>query len=99
MNLLLSLTLKQVLSFLPVFEDNIYVQNGGVAMASPLGPILANIFMVELEQSVMPTLMDKVKCWTRFIHDTLCYIKTYSINYVLKVLNGFQLKQIRKSPS
>ena len=29
------------------FGGNIYVQNDGVAMGSPLGPILANIFMVE----------------------------------------------------
>ena len=58
-------------------------------MGSPLGPILANIFMVELERSVKPTLMDKMKCWTRYVDDTFCYIKTDSINYVLKVLNGF----------
>ena len=71
------------------FEGNIYVQNDGVAMGSPLGPILANIFMVELERSVIPTLMDKMKCWTRYVDDTLCYIKTDSIDYVLKMLNGF----------
>ena len=71
------------------FEGNIYVQNDGVAMGLPLGPILANIFMVELERSVIPTLMDKMKCWTRCVDDTLCYVKTDSIDYVLKVLNGF----------
>ena len=69
------------------FEGNIYVQNDGVAMGSPLGPILANIFMVELERSVIPTLMDKMKCWTKYVDDT--YIKTYLIDYVLKMLNGF----------
>ena len=71
------------------FEGNIYVQNDGVAMGSPLGPILANIFMVELERSVIPTLMDKMKCWTRYVDDTLSYIKTDSIHYVLKMLNSF----------
>ena len=30
------------------FDGNIYVQNDGVAVGSPLGPVLANIFMVEL---------------------------------------------------
>ena len=71
------------------FDGNIYVQNDGVAMGSPLGPVLGNIFMVELERSVIPTLMDKMKCWTRYVDDTLCYIKTDSIDYVLKMLNGF----------
>ena len=58
-------------------------------MGSPLGAVLANIFMVELEQSVIPTLMDKMKCWTRYVDDTLCYRKIDSIDYVLKMLNGF----------
>ena len=31
-------------------DGNIYVQNDGVAMGSPLGLVLANIFMVELER-------------------------------------------------
>ena len=30
------------------FDGNIYVQNDCVAVGSPLGPVLANIFMVEL---------------------------------------------------
>ena len=58
-------------------------------MGLPLGPTLANIFIVELERSVIPTLMDKMKCWTWYIDDTLCYINTDSTDYVLKVLNGF----------
>ena len=41
-----------------------------------------------VERSVIPTLMDKMKCWTRYVDNALCYIKTYSIDYVLKMLNG-----------
>ena len=58
-------------------------------MGWPLGPILGYIFLVELDRSVIPTLTDKMKCWTRYVDDTLCYIKTDSIDYVLKMLNGF----------
>ena len=29
------------------FDGNIYARNDGVAMGSPLRPVLANIFMVE----------------------------------------------------
>ena len=45
--------------------------------------------MVELERSVIATLMEKMKCWTRYVDDTLCYIKTDLIDYILKMLNGF----------
>ena len=53
------------------FNGNTYVQDDSVA----LGQVLANIFMVDLEQSVIRTLMDKMKCWMRYVDDTLCYIK------------------------
>ena len=42
--------------------------------------------MVELERPVIPTLMGKMKCWTRFVDGTLY---ADSIDYVLKILNGF----------
>ena len=35
--------------------------NNGVMIASPLGPVLANIFMVELESVLVPKLNDHVK--------------------------------------
>ena len=70
-----------------IFEGNIYVQNDDVAVGSPLGPILANIFMVELERSVIEVL-DKMKCWTMHVDDTLLYKNRFN-RYVLKVLNGF----------
>ena len=37
-----------------------YVQIDGVTMGSPLGSILANIFMVELEQNIIPKLSKDV---------------------------------------
>ena len=41
------------------FNNDIYIQNDGVAMGSLLGPPLANIFMVELERTIIPSLRDK----------------------------------------
>ena len=37
-----------------LFENEIYQQTDGVAMGSPSGPILAGIFMVELEKTIVP---------------------------------------------
>ena len=71
------------------FDGNIYDQNDGLAMVSPLGTVLANIVMVEVERSVIPTLMDKIKCWAKYVDDSLCYLKKDSIDYISKMLNGF----------
>ena len=38
------------------FDNETYIWNDGVAMGSPLGPILVNMLMVELERSVLPGL-------------------------------------------
>ena len=44
------------------FNNDIYIQIDGVAMGSPLGPVLANVFMVELESLLLvPKLNDHVK--------------------------------------
>ena len=59
------------------FDANIYVQNDDFAIGSPLGPLLANLFIVvELDRPVIPSLIDKMwtRCWTRYADDTLCYI-------------------------
>ena len=38
------------------FNGQIYIQVDGVAMGSPLAPLLADIFMIELERSLIPNL-------------------------------------------
>ena len=58
-------------------------------MGSPLGPVLANIFMAELESVLFPKLNDHVKNWRRFVDDTFAYVKRGSIEYALLVLNLF----------
>ena len=48
-----------------ILNNEIYLQNDGVAMDSPIGPILANVFMVELENTLILSLHQHVKKWTR----------------------------------
>ena len=41
------------------FSNEIYMQNDGEVMDSPLEPVLANIFMVELERTAIQSLRKK----------------------------------------
>ena len=70
-------------------NNEIYVQNDGVAMGSPLIPTLANVFMVELQNTLVPGLHENVKNWRRYVDDTFAYVKNESIDYVLTTLNLF----------
>ena len=47
------------------FNNEIYMQNDGEVMDSPLEPVLANIFMVELERTAIQSLSDKIKLTLR----------------------------------
>ena len=68
------------------FNNEIYIQNDGVVMGSPLGPILAETFMVELESALVPKLKQHIKNWRHYGDDTFLYVKNGSIEYVLSVL-------------
>ena len=57
------------------FNNETYQQIDGVAMGSPLGPVIAGIFMVELETNIVPTLSDHLLFWRHYVDDTLCYVK------------------------
>ena len=71
------------------FNGDMFKQTDGVAMGSPLGPVLANIFMAELEETLVPTLNGKMKLWRRYVDDTFTIIKSEEIENVLTVLNSF----------
>ena len=71
------------------YNGDIYTQVDGVAMASPLGPVLAGIFMVELERAILPTLRKHMRPWKRYVDGTISYIKEESIEHVLSELNGY----------
>ena len=71
------------------FNGRMYQQIDGVAMGSPLGPVIANIFMSELEQMLIPTLSQDVSLWTRYVDDTFAFVRQGSIQNVLDCLNKF----------
>ena len=53
----------------------------GVAMGSPVSPLLADIFMIELERSLVPSLRN-IKFWRRYVDDTVCFAKIVSIHNI-----------------
>ena len=57
------------------FNNEIYQQCDGVAMGSPLGPVIAGIFMVELEKLLIPALMEHMSPWKRYVDDTIAVVK------------------------
>ena len=71
------------------FNGKIYIQNDGVVMGSPLGPVLANIFMVELEKTVIPTLKNYLYCWKRYVDDTFTIIDRNQVHTVKDNINNF----------
>ena len=71
------------------YNGDIYTQANGVAMGSSLGPVLAGIFMVELERTILPTLKEHMSPWKRYVNDTISYIKEESIEHVSSRLNGY----------
>ena len=68
------------------FNNDIYIQIDGVAMGSPLGPVIADIFMVELETLLVPKLNDHVKkmethcgwhlCICQAWFNGICFVRT-----------------------
>ena len=64
-------------------QNDMYKLNDGIAMGSLLGPVLVNMFMVELERAIIPSLSDKIKLWKRYIDETIDFFKTEEIKNVL----------------
>ena len=78
---------------LPCFSFNgqLYEQIDGVSMGGSLGPLLANIIMVELEAKVIRPLINDgtIKFYTRFVDDTLLLIKEEDIERIKDKLERF----------
>ena len=71
------------------FNKKVYKQTNGVAMGSPLSPVLTNIFMVHLEEFMIPRLKEKMSLWYRYVDDTFTFIKEDEIENIQKTLNDF----------
>ncbi|XP_033123389.1 uncharacterized protein LOC117122019 [Anneissia japonica] len=69
------------------FQSNLYEQIDGVAMGSPLGPLMANAFMCNIEEC-LESSNQMPKYYKRYVDDTLVFMpNTESAMQFLDLLN------------
>ena len=77
-----------------------YDQINGVAMGTPLGPVLANIFMYDFEEKWVMTSKNRPSVWFRYVDNTLALLKYRKSAFQFLQLTQQSLQQHKiNSPS
>ena len=63
-----------------LFDGDNYDQIDGAAMGSPLGPVLASIFMCNFEEKLVADVDSRPSIWFRYVDDT-CVVRQCSLRY------------------
>ena len=71
------------------FNNDIYQQCDGVAMGFLSGPVIAGIFLLELERTLLLKLTEYTTPWKQYVDDTIATIKSTLIDHILMILNTF----------
>ena len=72
-----------------LFDDQYYDQIDGVAMDSPLGPVLANIFLCHFEERWVTKGQIRPSLWYRYVDDTFTMFESKdTANEFLRYLNS-----------
>ena len=72
-----------------LFNKQIYRQKDGVAMGSPLGPLLADVFMSKLENKILQQTIASFAVYKRYVDDILCVCADdVNLNDTLSVFNN-----------
>ena len=80
------------------YNQDIYIQKKGAAMGSPFGPVLARIFMVNLERSLVPKLNVFLNFWRRYMDNMITFIKIgYVENFVICLKFTYEMEVDKSS--
>ena len=58
-------------------------------MGSPLRPLFANIFMISLEENILPKLESHLWNWRRYIDDIFAYVLPEKIDSIIHEINSY----------
>ena len=70
------------------FQGKMYKQVKGAAMGSPFHPIVANLFMEDLETKALATVPPTPKIWKGFVDDTSTIIQKADKDAFLDHINS-----------
>ena len=69
------------------FRGQFYKTTNGLAMGCPVSPIVANIFMSQLEEKAINDMPSKPSLWLGFVDDILAIVKHRALQVTLETLN------------
>nr|CAX83713.1 reverse transcriptase [Schistosoma japonicum] len=74
------------------FRGDLYKQTEGVAMGSPVSPIVANLFMHSLETNALSKCVYPPKLWLRYVDDTFIITKRDALDELFENVNSISNK-------
>jgi hypothetical protein len=72
------------------FQGQVYQQKFGTAMGSPVSPLIANLFMEDLEEKAITTAPQEIRprFWKRYVDDILAIVPRKAVPDLLNHLNS-----------
>ena len=82
--------------------DRFYEQQEGAAMGSPISPIVANLYMEDLESKAIQSSPNPPSFWRRFVDDTLTIMKSSQVenflNHLISIDHHIQFTKEESRP-